>query len=357
MSKSLKSKKVASPISTGNVGGDFESLVGAYYLAMVLLRSAPRGQEAGAAKEVKFQRLYEGEPLDDLIIISEYPVGIAKLAIQVKHDLVFGEKNEIFDEVIWASWKTFRSSRFVVGRDRFGFAIGLYSKTVDEHYQNVLSRARNSVNAEDFLKGLSTPGLFSKTQNDFVKMIRNKLKIYNGNDINDKDLWNFFRSMVILHFDFQRAGSRDQSYIIEMLCHLIQPEQKIKPSDIFSKLESYSRETKGVAGSLNFEILRQKLMSDGFSLLSPPDCRGDLKRLKIHSDFILKDIKSDIVGLTLNRIDAINNAQEKIKNSSLLELIGPPGVGKSAILKSLAEMQQADGPVMVLVSRQLCNVG
>jgi hypothetical protein len=85
-------QKVASPISTGNVGGDFESLVGAYYLAMVLLRSIPRGQDAGVAEEVRFQRLYEGEPLDDLIIISELPIGKAKLAIQVKRYLVFGRK-------------------------------------------------------------------------------------------------------------------------------------------------------------------------------------------------------------------------------------------------------------------------
>jgi hypothetical protein len=86
---------VASPYSTGGGGSDFERRVGGYYLAMALLRSIPRGQEAGLTHEVKFQRLYEGEPLDDLIIHSELPVGEAKLALQIKRDLTFGEANEV----------------------------------------------------------------------------------------------------------------------------------------------------------------------------------------------------------------------------------------------------------------------
>ena len=83
-------KKVASPISTGGAGNDYEKRVGAYYLASLLLQAVPRGQEAGVTREVRFQRLYEGEPLDDLIIVSELPVGEAKLALQIKRDLTFG---------------------------------------------------------------------------------------------------------------------------------------------------------------------------------------------------------------------------------------------------------------------------
>ena len=64
---------IASPFSTGGGGVDFENLVGAYYLAATLLRSVPRGQAGGIAKEVRFQRAYQGEPLDDLIVISDLP--------------------------------------------------------------------------------------------------------------------------------------------------------------------------------------------------------------------------------------------------------------------------------------------
>jgi energy-coupling factor transporter ATP-binding protein EcfA2 len=358
MKKADTGKKISSPISTGNVGSDFESFVGAYYLAMVLLQSTPRGQDAGTAKEVRFQRLYEGEPLDDLIIVSELPIGEAKLAIQAKRDFAFGENDETFDEIMRASWETFKSPKFIRGKDRVGFAIGLPPKVVSEHYQNVLTRARNSAGAEDFIKGFSIPGLFSKQQGSFVKLIREKLSIYEEKDIMDNDLWNFLRSMVILDFDFHRTGSRDQSYIIEILSHLIPPEKHIRSIDLFSQLYRYAAsEAKGVAGSLNLDILREKLISSGFPLLSPPDCRGDIKRLQEHGDLILKDIISDIEGLILNREDIIYEAGEKIKGNSLLELIGSPGAGKSAILKSLVGLQRAEGPVLVLAWDRIDVIG
>lgn len=357
MTDVTSAQKVASPISTGNVGGDFESLVGAYYLAMVLLRSIPRGQDAGVAEEVRFQRLYEGEPLDDLIIISELPIGKAKLAIQVKRDLVFGEKNDIFDKVVRGCWETFKSPKFVLGIDRFGIAIGLLSKTINEHYQNVLTRARSTTTEEDFINGFSIPGLFSKKQESFVQMMRRKLDACEGRAINDKELWDFFRSMVILDFDFLRTGSRDQYYIIEILKHLMPPEKHIEPSHLFLQLCRYASEAKGATGSLNLETLDQKLVSSGFPLQSPPDCRRDLERLQKHGDFILTDIRNNIEGLTLNRNDIINDAREKIKSNSLLELIGPPGVGKSAVLKSLAELQHAEGPTIVLAGDRLSGIG
>ena len=127
--------KVASPVSTGGGGSDYEKRVGAYYLAATLLGSVPRGLEAGITREVRFQRLFEGEPLDDLVIIADLPIGEAKLALQIKRDLTFGEKNEIFDEVLRACWETFNSPGFNIGIDRFGIVVALYSKNIDEHYQ------------------------------------------------------------------------------------------------------------------------------------------------------------------------------------------------------------------------------
>lgn len=148
--KKLPNKNVASPFSTGGGGGNFERQVGAYYLAGLLLGSIPRGLSSGIIKELRFQRLYEGEPLDDLIITAETADTKVKLALQIKRDLAFGEKDATFDEVIAACWQTFTASEFNRGVDRFGICLNLYSKNVDEHFQTALSWARNSANAHDF---------------------------------------------------------------------------------------------------------------------------------------------------------------------------------------------------------------
>lgn len=348
--------KVASPFSTGGGGSNYEDWVGAYYLAALLLQAVPRGQEAGVTREVRFQRLYEGEPLDDLVIISDFPGGEAKLTLQIKRDLTFGEKDDIFDEVIQACWETFKSTNFHIGIDRFGVGIGLYSKNIDEYYQSVLTWARTSTDANDFLKRINQLGLSNKTQRSFVQLIRRKLDSYSGSCVTDDEIWNFLRSMVILYFDFQRDGSRDYTYSVEMVSHLLNADKKAEAPKLFNKLVDLAAEANRTAGSFNAEILRLRLQPE-FSLLAPVDCRSDLEKIRQESGFVLNDIRADIGGLRLSRTDLMVNALEKISEASLIEIVGSSGVGKSALLKTLVEHQQGEGQVLVISGDRITGTG
>src|SRR5258708_34492760 len=149
-SRRAKPKRVASPVSTGGGGFDFERHVGGYVLAHLLLGSLPPGCGAGSVREVRFQRLYEGEPLDDLVVICDSLEGKREFALQIKRDVVFGDSDRVFDETIRNCWVTFTSPQFSRGMDRFGIVLGLYSKEVDEHYVRVLEWARVSSTATDF---------------------------------------------------------------------------------------------------------------------------------------------------------------------------------------------------------------
>lgn len=346
------SKQIASPYSTGGGGGEYADEVAAYYLAATLLRSVPRGQEGGITREVRFQRLYEGEPLDDLVIYSDLPVGEAKLALQIKRDLSFGNKDQTFDEVISACWETFKSAKFILGVDRFGIVIALYSKNINEYYQSVLSWARNSVSAKDFLSRISTKNLSNQTQRSFVQLIRSKLDDYLGGSVRDQDLWNFLRSMIILHFDFQKEGSRDYTYAVEVIGHLLPLEQKDRAANLFTKLSEYAAEANRTAGSHNAETLRQKLQVN-FALLAASDCRQDLKWLREHGDLIVKDIRTEIGGLILNRTSLVADAKEMMEKASFLELVGASGRGKSAVLKALIETQQGEGFPLILAADRI----
>jgi len=349
-------KKVASPVSTGGVGSDYENRVGAYYLSALLLQAVPRGQEAGVTKEVRFQRLYEGEPLDDLIIVSDLPVGEAKLALQIKRNLTFGEKDKIFDEVIQACWETFKSSDFQVDIDRFGMGIGLYSKDIDQHYQSVITWARTSTDANDFLKRIKQPRLANQTQRSFVQLIRGKLDSYSGSSVTNDELWNFLRSMVILYFDFQRDGSRDYNYSVEIVSHLLNADKKAEAPQLFTELVNLATKANGTAGSFNAENLRLSLQAK-FSLLSPVDCRSDLEKIRQEAGFVLNDIRVDIGGLSLSRTDIIVDALEKLSEASLIEIVGSSGVGKSAVLKTIVEHQRGEGQVLVISGDRITGTG
>lgn len=349
-------KKIASPISTGGGGTDYERRVSAYYLAMTLLGAVPRGQHAGVTREVRFQRLYEGDPLDDLVVYSETPAGQSRLALQIKRDLAFGEENEYFSEVMRVSWETFKSARFNPETDRFGVCLALYSKTIDEYYLSVLRWAQDSANAEDFLTRISTKRLSHAAQRSFVALVRSQLDKHSGKEISDEDLWRFLRSMVILNFDFHKDGSRDYAYTVELLRHLLPADTGGDASKLFLKLVDYAA-AHATAGSFDANTLTQRLHQDGFRLNPSPDCRADLSRLDEHARLALLDIETDIAGLSLNRIAVVAGAQESLGQASLLEITGAPGVGKSSILKALVEIQQRKGPVLFLAADRLEGKG
>lgn len=270
MRQSSGSGKFASPFSTGGGGSDFERLVGAYYLSTILLQGVPRGRKAGIACETQFQRCFAGEPLDDLIVFSNLNGVKVKLSIQIKHDLTFGNKNEIFNEVMQACWETFNAAEFRQGVDLFGIAIGLYSKNVAEHYERALTWARDSASAKDFLLRIEQRHLSHQAQREFVELIKNKLRLFHPPNVNDEQLWNFLRSMVILHFDFRETGSRDYSDVVWRLQTLLPPEKIEDAPRLFTQLCDYAATANMTAGSLDANSLRQKLLADGFDLLPLP---------------------------------------------------------------------------------------
>ncbi|MEA5468333.1 ATP-binding protein, partial [Spirulina sp. 06S082] len=289
------------------------------------------------------QRLYDSDPLDDIIVISDLKCGEAKLALQVKRDLSFGEKNQKFDEVMEACWSTFKSSDFRIGIDRFGLVVALYSKNINEYYQTVLTWARNSIDSQDFLKRINTEGFSNKTQRSFINLIRTKLSKHSKTPITDNDLWDFLRSMVILHFDFQQEGARDYTYAVETISHLLPPNKKTDAPKLFEKLVNYATNGSKTAGSFNLERLTEKLLSDDFDILPSPDCRNDLARLEEHADFILNNIQNTIGNFNLDRSNLISKIKKIRERASFIEIIGAPGVGKSAILKELIEDDRQQG--------------
>lgn len=350
-------KQIASPFSTGGGGDDLQSQVGAYYLAGLLLRHVPRGLDAGTLAEVRFQRLYEGEPLDDLVCVAETATGPSKLALQIKNDLTFGEKDELFSEVMAACWRTYNSPHFDRGRDRFGIVLGVYKTKIDEHYQTVLTWARNSSNAAAFLGRIGQPGLSHKNHREFVALVRSRLAGAHGGAVGDDDLWGFLRSMVILHFDLLAGGSRDATHAVNCLQHVLPADTGPGPTELFSRLRDISAEANRTAGEYTGQSLTQRLLAEGFRLVPSPDCRDDLARLDALRDHILDDIRTDIGGLTLNRVDQIESAHGQFADAALLLLTGPPGGGKSGVWKMLVERHRLAGPALVLSADRIDGKG
>lgn len=320
----------------------------------MLAGACVRGQ-TGVAREVRFQRLYEGEPLDDLIILSDLPSGSRKLALQIKRDLTFGAADATFDEVMRACWDTYRSPNFTRGMDRFGIVLGLYSRRIDEHFQRVLSWASSSTSPADFARRIGQPGLSSAEQRGFHDLIRLKLESF-GDQVEEETLWDFLKHMVLLHFDLESEGSSARALAIEQLSRVLPPDRLAESAVLFDVLVVQAASASSAAGSLDAAMLRKTLVEKGLTLLTPIQIGADLARISEEANVVLKGIRGDIGGLVLNREEQVIAAEEAARRGGLVAIVGPPGVGKSSILGALVRRQLEEGPVLLLSGERLNGV-
>ena len=339
---------LSSPKATGGAGVHFESRVAAYYLASLLVEGAVRGLGSAVAKEIRLQRRYENYPLDDVIVEGQFPTGSATLSLQVKRKLTFSSSNKSFKEVMKQSWETFTGEDFKRDSDRFGVALSIYSSKVDNHFQTVLSWARESTSAKDFFKRIEQSGLSHKSSRDFITTVKEALAESIGKLPTDDDLWSFLKHFVILRFDLEKEES-SESYVhaLQLIKNALLPEDQEKSKALWHALVNEADITKPAAGSISQATLRSKLGKE-FHLDALRSCQGDLNRIAIESKRALEDIEISLGDVILNRDETIQEIDGILLSHQFIEVIGDPGVGKSVILRMLAERQRLKGPVLFL---------
>ena len=116
---------VSSPLATGGAGETFEQHVGAYSLALLLVRARPPILLDTAVVEVSFQTSHAGWQTDDIMIVGERSDGDRrKLAIQVTRNLTISESNEKCRETFVGMWEDYYADgRFDPSRDELAVAI------------------------------------------------------------------------------------------------------------------------------------------------------------------------------------------------------------------------------------------
>lgn len=344
-----KDPRIVNPYSTANGGVTFEQLVGASYLVSLLAGHMSRGLDRGITKEVRFQRRWSQCLLDDIVVVSSDKSRERKLALQIKHDLTFSVSDDTFARVIRECWVTFVGSsgwEFDQETDRIGIGIGIYNGKVDKHFQPLLEWARTSSDATEFLEKISTPSFSSDEKRDYVEIIRNLLTRAKGSDIADDELWRFLKCLVVIHFDLENSGSRDSQYCWNHLLDQLKIRDQSQATTLFDTLTSVVAGYSRSAGSLDLNTLRAKISVD---LKDYPGLVPDLDFLRRHSDTVLDSIRSTIGGkVRLTRSELVDDVEIAIRKNEVVVITGEPMVGKSVLLKLLANRLRSEGEVIAL---------
>lgn len=347
---------LSNPYSTGGGGVTFEQLVGTSYLVSLLVGEIARGVDWGTIKEVKFQHRWSGCLLDDIVVTSTDGDTERKLALQVKKDLTFSESDPTFTRVMGDCWKTFNSSlgwEFNQETDRLGIGIGVYQTKVDKHFRPLLEWARTSKDSSEFLQKVSRPIVSSDQKRKYLEIIRNLLSKSKGNGVTDDEIWKFLRCLVVIHFDLENAGSRDSIYCWNRLLDQLKNRDEGQAELFFNTLTSIVAKYARSAGSIDASILRQKIPSS-ITLKDHPNFTSDIAKLREHADKVLGSIPDTIGGkVQLPRTELLNLIETSIKEKEVAAITGEPMMGKSVLLKLLANRLRSEGEIITLSVERL----
>ncbi len=190
---------LSNAFSTGGGGVDFERKVQSIFLLSLVIQGFSPVLNR-PIKRICFQTKRNGLNTDDLLVVSENEE--AKLLCQMKHDLIVSENNETFQQVINAAWVDFKSSDFILGKDKIALITGIIAKDSIVALRKVNETAITSINANAFLDKIQQPNYSNENIRKKLDVIKNCLCAANGNNfVVDDDLWQFCKSFVLLVFD------------------------------------------------------------------------------------------------------------------------------------------------------------
>ena len=344
--RSSEIERGSSPASRGPAGAYIEGELGALYLLALLTGNRAPGLPDSRIVSVRFQGTEQGYKLDDLIVSGVGASGDSVLEIQSKRDITFSPQDSVYKEV------AFQIARSVVGtvpadRHFLGIATQRTSRRISGAYQDVLKWARTMEYAGAFFTRLNARGIANNDMRDFVSTTRKHL-VAGGVTDDDNTIWRLLRRMLILEFDFEATSPITRVYGYALARMALADEDIGSTGALWSRLVDLSIKTGTTGGLIDREALLRNLTEAGFRLASGREYGPARAKLAELAKNTLAHIGTSVAGVTLPRLEAVAMFDEASETHRFLEICGDPGVGKSGVLRHLAERVARRAPIIFL---------
>ena len=343
-------KQVASPAATGPGGEHFEAKVGAFYLLAMLLDAEPRGLPGAHIERIQLQGAGDGFPLDDVIVHAITSGGAAaELEIQAKRKIAFSPTDDVFRGAVEQIAEVLRAGR-LSDSDPHAVAIATAqsSRQIDGPYQEVLLWARHSESPDAFFRSLNRPGASNEHMRTFVTTLRAHLAHFRASS-DDAAVWTVLRRLQILVFDFSAEQGQTESLVRDRCAQALEPSEREKAGSLWSALTDIAQEVAEAGGDISASRLRVILTdTHGLRLAGLRQTRAARAALSEASQNALQDIRDHVGAASLSRrtrLDAINAALDA---GRYVEILGDAGLGKSGVLRALAEQIAMGSNIIVL---------
>jgi ABC transporter len=354
----VMTKNAASPSATGPGGPLLEAKVGAFYLLAMLLNSEPRGLPGSRIARIRFQGATDDLPLDDVVVHALTQAGLnATLDIQVKRSIKFSPSDAVFEKVLSQIAEVLKSGKLDAADPYLmGIATAQISRKIDGPYQEILQWARRSQSASSFFRKLNHPKVANEDMRTFVTTIRTRLDKFDA-PFDDDTVWKVLCHLQIFVFDFSDDG-QSETLVRERCRQALDAAHQDNAGALWSTLIEIAQALAVAAGEIDLEQLRQTIAEkSGLTLVGTRQNREALIAVAEASRHAMESIRDSIAGAHLSRRARLDHVNSSLDRGRYVEILGDAGVGKSGILRALAEELTAASNVIVLTPARVTPRG
>ncbi len=338
-----------STLASGPAGTHFEAQVGASYLLAMLSGAPARGLPGATIDRVALQQANAGRPLDDVVIHAHDNVSgkPAVLEVQVKRSITFTATDPVFRKVVGQIVKASQRSDFLTQRYELAIATTKGSRKIDGAYQDVLTLARQIDDAATFAVQIDLVGVANDDMRVLVKTFKSHLRD-EGSPYDNETVWLLLRRLQILTFDFTAPGSASHDLALERAVRVLHTDDGWRAGVFWVSVIELAIDVAKSGGDRTRETALQALAQLGFRFSGELRHATARAALAESSRLALADIRNHVGNVVLARQERVAAMHEALDRGRYVEVRGDAGVGKSGVLRQMAEAMQAESQVIVL---------
>lgn len=336
-------------MASGPAGTHFEGQVGAFYLLAMLSGAPPRGLPGTTIDGIALQQANAGRPLDDVVVHAHDNASgkAAVLEIQVKRSITFAAADPVFRKVVGQIVKASQRPDFLTNRYELAIATTKGSRKIDGAYQDVLTLARQVGAAGTFAAQIGLAGAANDDMRAFVATFKNHLRD-EGSPDDDATAWLLLRRLQILTFDFTATGSASHDLALERAMRVLHADDGARAGALWVSLIELAINVAKSGGDKTREAAIQALAPLGYRFAGERRHAVARAALAEATRLALNDIRNRVGNVVLSRQERVAAAREALDAGRYVEIRGEAGVGKSGVLRQMAEAMQTEGQVVVL---------